>query len=63
MLIWAVYSNACITDMPKECSFAFHLPLSFLITFGILWLCPVQPEKKWKGLTFKTAGEEIIADK
>ena len=63
LLIWAIYSNACITDVPKECSFAFHLPFSFLITFVILRFCPVQPEKKWKGLTFTTAGEEIIADK
>lgn len=62
LFVWAIYSNIYITDTPKECSFAFGLPISLIFTFGILWLCPVQPEKKWKGLTFKTAGEEIIAD-
>lgn len=61
--VWWAYSTAYITDVPKECSFAFGLPLSLIFTFIILWFCPVQPEKKWRGLTFDTAGEEILATK
>ena len=63
LFIWFIYSNCCITDTPKECSFAFNLPISLVLTFIILRFCPIQPEKKWRGLTFSTAGEDIILNK
>ncbi|MBE6366021.1 MAG: sodium/solute symporter [Lentisphaerae bacterium] len=60
--LWWAYSNACVTTEPLACSFAFGLPCSLIVAFVILWFCPVQPEKKWRGLTIATVGQEMISE-
>ena len=62
LAIWYTYSNLLITDTPKECSFAFAPPFSFIIAFIVLWFCPVQPEKKWRGLTIATVNDGVIKE-
>ena len=60
MLIWYLYSNALIDEVPRARSFAFTLPISFLGAFVILWFCPRQPREKYQGLTLGTLNQEIL---
>ncbi len=59
MAEWWGFSRWLITDQPLARSFAFNLPISLIGSFAILWLCPVQPEHKWRGLTLDTVHEEL----
>ena len=59
---WYFFSNYYINDVPLSRSFAFGLPISFICVFFIIRLCPVQPEKKWRGLTLSTINDKIITD-
>ena len=59
---WYFFSNYYIHDVPLSRSFAFGLPISFICVFFIIQLCPVQPEKKWRGLTLSTINDKIITD-
>lgn len=61
MLQWCFFSNLYIEGEPLARSFAFHLPLSLLGSFAILWFCPVQPEEKWRGLTIATVNERVLS--
>ncbi len=61
LLLWAIYSNLYVQDVPLEKSFAFSLPISFLCSFVLLWFMPAQPRHKYQGLTLATLGEPIIA--
>ena len=61
LLEWYFFSNFYIVDQPMARSFAFHFPFGFIGAFIILWFCPVQPEKKYKGLTVSTLGHPIAA--
>jgi SSS family transporter len=61
--IWVVASNYLISETPQVLSFqwvGFPITISFLL-FGLIGLrfCPVQPLKKYKGLTWATINEEI----
>ena len=56
---WYYFSNLYIRDVPLARSFAFSLPISFIGVFLVVWLCPVQPEKKWRGLTLATINDKI----
>ncbi len=49
------------SDVPQERSFAFFLPVSFIGAFIMLRFAPVQPEKKYRGLTLATLGEPVAA--
>ena len=60
VLQWYFFSNYYVSDLPLSRSFAFALPISFIGVFLIVWFCPVQPEKKWRGLTLSTINEKII---
>ncbi|MBE6355966.1 MAG: sodium/solute symporter [Lentisphaerae bacterium] len=62
LFIWWAYSSYFVTDRPLDCSFAFFMPVSFVIAFIALWFCPVQPEKKWRGLTLSTVNDNIISE-
>ena len=57
--MWYFYSQALVTDVPLARSFAFYLPVSLIGVFIIVWFCPVQPERKWRGLTLATVGDPI----
>ena len=59
MLEWWGFSNWLVTTAPLARSFAFNLPISLVGSFVILWFCPVQPERKWRGLTLSTVNEEL----
>ena len=61
VLQWYFFSNYYVSDLPLSRSFAFTLPISFIGVFLIVWFCPVQPEKKWRGLTLSTINEKITA--
>ena len=56
---WYIFSNYYVVDVPLSRSFAFGLPLSFIGAFIVVWFCPVQPDKKWRGLTLSTINEKI----
>ena len=58
--LWYFFSQE-IHDVPLSRSFAFHLPLSLIGAFIIVWFCPKQPEKKYRGLTLSTLGEPVAA--
>jgi SSS family solute:Na+ symporter len=60
LAMWWFFSNLLITDVPQARSFAFHLPLSFIGAFIILWFCPEQPKEKYQGLTLATLGQPIL---
>ena len=60
VLPWFIFSNVYITDKPMAVSFAFYLPLTLLVGFIALRLCPNQPREKYQGLTLKTINEPII---
>ncbi len=57
---WYAFSNLLITDVPRAKSFAFYLPVPFLLAFVILRFCPKQPREKYQGLTLRTLGEPIV---
>ncbi len=60
MGMWYFFSNLLITDVPQSRSFTFFLPISFIGAFIIIWFCPVQPRKKWQGLTLSSLGEPVL---
>lgn len=61
MGMWYFFSNTLISDVPQERSFAFFLPVSFIGAIIMLRFAPVQPEKKYRGLTLATLGEPVAA--
>lgn len=61
LLIWAIYSNVYVKDVPLEKSFAFSIPISFIGTFILLWFLPSQKPVKFQGLTLDTIGQPILA--
>ena len=60
ILIWYIYSNALITDVPQARSFYFFLPISLIGAFIVLLFCPKQPKEKYQGLTVWTLDEPIL---
>lgn len=60
ILIWYIYSNALITDVPQARSFYFFLPISLIGAFVVLLFCPKQPKEKYQGLTVWTLDEPIL---
>ncbi len=61
MAIWFIYSHTGDVTLPRERSFAFHLPVS-LIGFVILACCQRnQPREQYQGLTLSTIDEPILA--
>ncbi len=60
--IWYYFSQE-IADVPLARSFAFYLPVAFIGAFIILWFCPKQPERKYRGLTLGTLGEPVAVAK
>ncbi len=63
MLIWYIYSNVYVKDVPLERSFAFALPIDYIIAFIVLQFCPIQPKEKYQGLTLSTLNEPILQKK
>ncbi len=60
MGVWFFYSHLFITDTPRGCSFAFHLPISLILGFIALRFCKIQPKEKYQGLTLDTLNEKIL---
>lgn len=60
ILVWCIFSNVLITNMPEARSFAFGLPLNLIVGFIALRFCPEQPREKYQGLTLGTINEPII---
>ena len=60
ILVWCIFSNVQIKDMPEARSFAFGLPITLLVGFIALYFCPKQPREKYQGLTIGTINEPII---
>jgi SSS family transporter len=61
--LWVLASNYLISETPQVLSFqwvGFPITVSFIL-FGIIGLryCPVQPLKKYKGLTWATLNEDV----
>ncbi len=63
ILIWYIYSNIYVKDVPLERSFAFFLPIDYILVFIALWFFPVQPKEKYQGLTLSTINEPILQKK
>ncbi len=63
LLVWYAFSNALIGDIPQERSFAFTIPIPFILSFILLYFCPVQPKEKYQGLTLDSWNEEILMNK
>ena len=60
ILLWFIFSNTLIGELPEARSFAFSLPLTIIVGFIALRFSPVQPREKYQGLTLKTINEPII---
>lgn len=63
MLLWYGFSNCLIGMSPLARSFSFGLPVPLAVALIALKFCPVQPLKKWQGLTLDSMDQEILADK
>ena len=63
MLIWYLYSNTLINEVPRARSFSFGLPIPLILGFIILRFCPVQPREKWQGLVVGSLNDEILSEK
>jgi hypothetical protein len=61
---WSTFSHIYATDQPMARSFAFNFSLPVLLIVGaiVLRFFPVQPEKKWRGLTIWTVNDNIIRE-
>ncbi len=63
MLLWFGFSNCLIEMSPMARSFSFGLPIPLFATLIALKFCPVQPVKKWQGLTLDSMDQEILLKK
>ena len=54
MLIWYIFSNIYVKEVPLARSFAYVLPLPLILSGIALFFCPVQPKEKYEGLTLNS---------